>query len=349
VYRSFFGLKEKPFSIAPDQRFIYLTDKHREALAHMLYGVVENGGFVLLTGEVGTGKTLASRRLVSRLPDNVEIALCINPRLSDLELLATICDELGIAHPWPRTTLKELVDLINRYLLLAYGRGHRVLLIIDEAQNLEPSVLEQIRLLTNLETDTNKLLQIILIGQPELLQVLDRHELRQLNQRITARYRLMPLSRKETRGYIRHRLAIGGYRKKLFERGAVNEIYRASGGVPRLINSMCERCLLGAFVMEKRRVNRRIALGAIAEVIGDGRTRRRLGRRMVPWMAVTAALALAILSLHPSGIDRAFGIPLVETATRVFEPIRRTVSSLFATEASSGGTDLPVSTPLPAP
>ncbi len=342
MYRSFFGLKEKPFSIAPDQRFIYLTDKHREALAHMFYGVVENGGFVLLTGEVGTGKTLASRRLVSKLPDNVEIALCINPRLSDLELLATICDELGIAHPWPKTTLKELVDLINRYLLLAYGRGRRVLLIIDEAQNLDPTVLEQIRLLTNLETDTNKLLQIILIGQPELRQILDRHELRQLNQRITARYRLMPLSRKETRGYIRHRLNIAGYRAKLFERGAVNEIYRASGGVPRLINSICERCLLGAFAMERRRVNRRLARSAVAEVLGDGRPGRRFGRRMVPWMAVTAALAVAILSLQPMGIDGAFGISLVETAARAFEPIRETVWSVFG-----GGADAPVSTPLP--
>ena len=349
MYRSYFGLKEKPFSIAPDQRFIYLTGKHREALAHMLYGVVENGGFVLLTGEVGTGKTLASRRLVSKLPENVEIALCINPRLSDLELLATICDELGIAHPWPKTTLKELVDLINRYLLLAYGRGHRVLLIIDEAQNLDPSVLEQIRLLTNLETDTNKLLQIILIGQPELLEVLNRHGLRQLNQRITARYRLMPLSRKETRGYIRHRLTVAGYRQKLFERGAVNEIYRASGGVPRLVNSISERCLLGAFVMEKRRVNRRIARAAIAEVLGEDRAGRRLGRRMVPWMALTAALAVAVLSLQPLGIDRAFGIPLVETAVRVFEPIRVTVSSLFGGGDDSSGTDGPVSTPLPTP
>src|ERR1700732_2714380 len=211
MYLSFFGLHEKPFAITPDPRYLYLSERPPEALAHLLYGINEAGGFVQLTGEVGTGKTTIVRSLLAQTPKNAEIALILNPRMTAPEFLLTICEELGIGvQDSAPGSLKDLVDILSYYLLHAHAAGKRVVLVVDEAQNPSPDVLEQVRLLTNLETNTQKLLQIILIGQPELRELLARNELRQLAPRITGRYHLNPLSREETSAYVRHRLRVAG-------------------------------------------------------------------------------------------------------------------------------------------
>src|SRR5210317_846476 len=210
MYLEHFNLTERPFSITPDPRFLYMSARHREALAHLLYGLSEGGGFVQLTGEVGTGKTTICRCLLEQVPDNVDIALVLNPKVTSTELIATVCDELGIEYPAGDSSIKALTDELNRYLLDAHARGRRTVLILDEAQNLSADVLEQVRLLTNLETSTQKLLQIVLIGQPELRSLLAREDMRQLSQRVTARYHLDPISREEAGAYIKHRLQICG-------------------------------------------------------------------------------------------------------------------------------------------
>jgi len=243
LYCSHFRLEEAPFSIAPDPCFVYMSEAHREALGHLLYGLGEGGGFVQLTGEVGTGKTTICRTLLSQLPDDVDVALIFNPKLTALELLQTICEELQLESASDGTSTKAYVDRLYAYLLDAHARRRRTILIIDEAQGLARDVLEQIRLLTNLETNENKLLQIFLIGQPELRGMLDRDDLRQLAQRITARYHLQPLSRAETERYIRHRLSVAGCERRVFSASAVRRIYRLSAGVPRLVNSLCRSCL----------------------------------------------------------------------------------------------------------
>ena len=210
MYTKYFGLKEPGFSITPDPRFLYLSEDHREALAHLLYGAGEGGGFVLLTGEVGTGKTTICRTFLEQLPQEVDVALILNPPLTVPDLLYAICEEFGIPVSATIESPRVLVARLNRYLLEAHARNRRPVLLIDEAQNLSPDVLEQIRLLTNLETHTHKLLQIFLVGQPELRDLLDTRELRQISQRITARYHLLPLSRRETSNYVAHRLAVAG-------------------------------------------------------------------------------------------------------------------------------------------
>src|SRR5689334_21294937 len=248
MYLPFYGLADKPFSITPDPRYLFLGGRHAEALAHLVYGITDAGGFIQLTGEVGTGKTTVIRSLLARKPDNAEIALILNPHLDARQFLQAICEELRIALP-PEAigNLKALIDLLNRHLLAAHAAGRRVVVMVDEAQNLAPDVLEQVRLLTNLETETQKLLQIILIGQPELREVLDRTELRQLAQRVTGRYHLDPLSSDETSAYVRRRLRVAGATQEVFSNGALREVRRLSGGVPRLINIICDRALLGAF------------------------------------------------------------------------------------------------------
>ena len=267
MYNQYFGLTDKPFSIAPDPRYLFMSDQHREALAHLMYGVGEGGGFVLLTGEVGTGKTTVCRCLLEQLPDSTRLAFILNPKLSATELLSTACDELGIEHS-DNPTLKELNDNLNRYLLEAHARGEQTVLMIDEAQNLDSDVLEQIRLLTNLETNQQKLLQIILIGQPELKDLLAMHELRQLAQRITARFHLRPLTIEECRSYIAHRLSVSGFTEHLFEAKAVEELYRRTGGVPRLINVLCDRAMLGAYAKNKKQVDVGMIKVAAMEIMG---------------------------------------------------------------------------------
>src|SRR5215469_9067249 len=269
MYLSFFGLNEKPFAITPDPRYLYLSERHAEALAHLLYGINEAGGFVQLTGEVGTGKTTIVRSLLAQVPKNAEIALILNPRMTATEFLLTICEEIGIGVPdGSLESLKDLVDVLSHYLLRAHGAGRRVVLVVDEAQNLAPAVLEQVRLLTNLETNTQKLLQIILIGQPELRELLGRNELRQLAQRITGRYHLHPLSRDETAAYVRHRLRVAGATTDIFSGSALSEVYRLSVGVPRVINVISDRALLGAYSMDRHKVTATLVRQAASEVFG---------------------------------------------------------------------------------
>ncbi|QSA96905.1 ExeA family protein [Methylococcus sp. EFPC2] len=267
MYVQHFNLSTEPFSIAPNPRCLYLSPQHREALAHLIYGIGAGGGFVALTGEVGTGKTTLCRCLLEQLPADVDIALIFNPRLNARELLASICDELGIPHPEHRASIKLLIDRLNQHLLAAHARGRRTVVLIDEAQNLSHDVLEQIRLLTNLETNEFKLLQIILVGQPELKQLLERPNLRQLSQRITARYHLRPLSFREMRAYIDHRIAVSGGKGGLFSPLALLAIYRLSGGIPRLINLICDRALLGAYALGKKGVSWRIVRKSAREVL----------------------------------------------------------------------------------
>jgi general secretion pathway protein A len=247
MYNDYFGLKENPFSIAPDPHFLYLGARDREALAHFDYGIQVNGGFVQLTGEVGTGKTLLVRALLEKLPKEVEVALVLNPLISATEFVATICDELRIKYKKNTESIKELVDALNDHLLKVHAKGKRTVLIIDEAQNLNRDVLEQVRLLTNLETTKEKLLQIILVGQQELSQKLQSADLRQLAQRITARYFLPGLNKQETHAYISHRCDVAGAGRPLFSRAGMNSIYKYSCGNPRMINILCDRALLGAY------------------------------------------------------------------------------------------------------
>jgi general secretion pathway protein A len=290
MYVTHFGFIERPFSIAPDPRYLFMSARHREALAHLLYGVREAGGFVLLTGEVGTGKTTVCRALLAQLPADVDVALVLNPRVTSAELLAAICDELRISYPGDASP-KILVSALSAYLVDAHARGRRTVLIVDEAQNLRVETLEQIRLLTNLETTREKLLQIVLIGQSELVAMLRRPELRQLAQRITARYHLLPFEERETRLYIRHRVTVGGQSGALFESGALREIHRRSHGIPRLINTICDRALLGAFATDCRGVTPRIARKAADEVLGDGKL--RLVRRLVTGAIVATLVVTA--------------------------------------------------------
>ena len=268
MYKAFFGLNDNPFSIAPNPQYLFLSDRHREALVHLTYGLGETGGFVLLTGEVGTGKTTVSRCLLQQLPEQNDTAFILNPSLSELELLATICDELGIDYG-ENPTLKQLTDKISQYLLNNHQAGRNTVLIIDEAQHLRPEVLEQLRLLTNLETDTKKLLQVILIGQPELQQLLKRQELRQLAQRITARYHLLPLNEKELGLYVQYRLQVAGRDHALFTSKALKVLHKATGGIPRLTNLICERALMAAYAQSKVPVDHKMVRQAAAEVLGE--------------------------------------------------------------------------------
>jgi general secretion pathway protein A len=266
MYTSFFGLHEKPFSITPDPRYLFMSARHAEALAHLLYGVKESGGFIQLTGEVGTGKTTLVRSLLQQLPANTDVALILNPQLSRVEFLCAICEELRVTLPEPRSSIKALIDALNRFLLENHARGRRPILIVDEAQNLRPDVLEQVRLLTNLETTKQKLLQIILIGQPELRALLARNDMRQLAQRITGRYHLQPLSRDEAEAYIDHRVKVAGGVGRIFANGSRREIFRLGRGIPRMINVIADRSLLGAFTAESSQVTPEIVRRAAAEV-----------------------------------------------------------------------------------
>lgn len=274
MYLDHFGLLENPFSIAPDPRYLYMSDRHREALAHLLYGMASDGAFILLTGEVGTGKTTVSRCLLEQVPEDTNLALVLNPKLSAIELLQVICDELRIEYSTTEMSVKLLVDVINRYLLAAHSLKRKTVVLIEEAQNLDLDVLEQLRLLTNLETNERKLLQVILLGQPEFLEVLDRPELSQLAQRITARFHLKPLKLKEVEQYIAHRLAVAGCRRPLFAHGVIKQLFNYSGGVPRLINVICDRALLGCYVQNKQQIDKATLGNAAKEVLGEKKSKK---------------------------------------------------------------------------
>ena len=320
MYTSHFGLTEAPFSLTPNPRYLYMSERHREGLAHLLYGIQQPGGFVQLTGEVGTGKTTLCRCLLEQLPPEVDIALILNPRLSVVEFLAAACDELHVAYPAAADpSVKVLVDALHGYLLRAHAQGRRTVLIIDEAQNLDAEVLEQIRLLTNLETPAEKLLQIILIGQPELMRLLERQDLRQLAQRITARYHLLPFSARDTYAYVRHRLKVAGGNEALFTRAALWWVRWSSGGVPRVINVLCDRALLGAYAHDRRRVGAATVRRAAREVWKPVATGRRAGR-LGWWLGLSAlgcaGLGVAVLDV-PSRVPwpwKAGAPPPVEVA-----------------------------------
>ncbi|TFW29585.1 AAA family ATPase [Massilia horti] len=296
MYTNYFSLKQQPFSIAPDPRYLFMSERHREALAHLLYGIGSGGGFVLLTGEIGAGKTTVCRCFIEQVPENCRLAYIFNPRLTVEELLQTICDEFHVAAPSGTGSVKGYIDAINRYLLESHAQGSNNVLVIDEAQNLSPAVLEQLRLLTNLETSERKLLQIILIGQPELRVMLARPELEQLAQRVIARYHLGPLSEEEVGAYVAHRLAVAGVTGAGPIPAALTPlIHKLTHGVPRRINLLCDRALLGAYVENSREVTRAILRRAAGEVFaGEGAAARAAGLR---WpLVVGGVLAVAALS-----------------------------------------------------
>ena len=303
-----------------------MSPRHQEGLAHLLYGMDFGGGFVALTGEVGTGKTTLCHCLLQQLPQNIDLALILNSKLNAIELLATICDELGIIYNKNQHTLKNLIDLLNQYLLTAHANGRRTVLLIDEAQNLSMDVLEQIRLLTNLETSKTKLLRIILVGQPELKDLLKRQDLRQLNQRITARYHLLPLSLEETRAYIRHRLIVSNGHPDIFKDSAIRKIYKLSSGIPRVINILCDRALLGAYSTDTYIVTPSIVSRAAKETLGES-------SQKTPYP--TALLTLLLLgciatgfyflrawpnATHQAKINPATTYPAIPTKTNIIEP-----------------------------
>ena len=271
MYYSYFGLREAPFSRAVNPRYLYMSPSHRDALAHLLYGVGAGGGFILLTGEVGTGKTTINRCLLTQMPDTADLAIVLNPALDSRDLLATVCEELEILPEGEAPGLKTLTDALHAFLLDNHARGRKTVLMIDEAQHLSFDVLEQIRLLTNLETNEEKLLHIILLGQPELAARLAQPELRQLNQRITARFDLQPLSVAETGAYIRHRLHVAGLPagRELFSAALVRAIHRQTKGVPRLINLLCDRLLLGTYGQSADRPTSKLLRAAAKEVLGE--------------------------------------------------------------------------------
>jgi general secretion pathway protein A len=303
MYTEYFKLNEPPFSLTPDPRYLFMSERHREGLAHLFYGVQQPGGFVQLTGEIGSGKTTLSRCLVRQLPHDTDVALILNPRLTAIELLATVCDELQIPYPAETQSIKVLIDALNKHLLKSHDQHRRTVLIIDESQNLSGDVLEQIRLLTNLETSQEKLLQIILIGQPELLTVLKSAELKQIAQRITARYHLLALSRQETYAYIRHRLLVAGRKDPLFTDSAMRCIYRLSAGMPRVINILCDRSLLGAYALDKRQVTAAIVRRASRETRGAVPLPRRLRFDwLLSLVGLLALVATGAILFHSTGL-----------------------------------------------
>lgn len=292
MYNDYFGFGTAPFSIAPNPHFLYMSERHREALAHLLYGIRSDGGFILLTGEVGTGKTTVCRCLLEQIPEDVDTAFILNPKLTADELLATACDDLGVPYP-EGASIKALTDALNAFLLSSLEQGRKTVLIIDEAQNLSADVLEQLRLLTNLETNQRKLLQIILLGQPELLDMLEKKELRQLSQRITARFHLDALDSNDVASYIAHRIELAGGNPALFSGAAVKRVYQLSGGVPRLINLICDRALLGTYAESRLRVEAGVVEQAAKEIFG----RERRARPPAPVPVAAAALAfLAVVT-----------------------------------------------------
>lgn len=295
MYASYFGLQENPFNLNPDPRYFYLSPQHQEALNCLIYGINEKKGFMVITGGIGNGKTTLCRTLLSKLDESVESALIFNSSLSDLELLQTINQEFGVTMTRGRQTKKRCLDALNKFLLKNFAAGKQALLMIDEAQNLSLNVLEQIRMLSNLETDREKLLQIVLMGQPELRGLLALPSLRQLNERITVRYDLTPLNRANVQIYIEYRLTMaGGMEKVMFSRGAYNLIYRCSEGNPRRINAVCDRALLIAYTEDVSAIDRKIVKKAVKDV-GETYFFRK-GRRAVLGRFVPASLWV-ILSL----------------------------------------------------
>lgn len=294
MYLNYFGLKDNPFSIAPNPEYLFMSPRHREALAHLTFGLRESGGFVMLTGEVGTGKTTVARKLLQDLPETTQVAMILNPTLSALELLATICDELGIEYERQLSSLKYFTDLILKKLSDNHRNKKNTILIIDEAQHLMPEVLEQLRLLTNLETNREKLMKVVLIGQPELQHLLKRNELRQLAQRITARYHLLPLTAGEVKEYVAHRLQVANGDRGVFSPGAIQAAYQITGGIPRVINLLCDRALTITASKQMLSVKRHILVAAAEQILGEDVVKQRQGKQQTLLLAGLFVISVAI-------------------------------------------------------
>lgn len=361
MYANFFGLQQEPFSIAPDPRYLFMSERHREALAHLLYGLRGGGGFVLLTGEIGAGKTTVCRCFLEQIPArDCNVAYIFNPKLTVTELLRTVCEEYHIElGPGELRTVKPYVDALNTFLLAQHAAGRNTVLIIDEAQNLAPSLLEQLRLLTNLETRERKLLQIILIGQPELRTMLAAPELEQLAQRVIARFHLQALSEAETAQYVRHRLGVAGFGGALalpFDRAALRQIHRLSRGVPRRINLLCDRALLGAYAQGRQRIDRKTLDKAAAEVFDDAASRPNsgfggFGRRRA-WMlgaggALTAAAVFA-LATRALGPEAERPVAVAAAAASAAASAASSTASVAAASAASAAASAPAPRPDPA-
>lgn len=308
MYKTFFGFHERPFKLVPDPTFFFLGSSHEEALAHLAFAIRQGEGFILIIGEVGTGKTTLCRKFLENLEETVETAYIFNPNLEPLDLLKNINDELGI--PSNEDQPRVLINRLNAYLLKKKRQGHRVILLIDEAQSLSFDVLEQLRLLSNLETTRSKLIQIILVGQPELNNLLGSYKLRQLGQRVSIACRLAPLSRAEMQAYIDYRTSIAsGKAATFFTPGALRVIYEFSRGFPRLVNIVCDRALLGAFTRNKKRVTRKIARMAADELRGPNDRRSLKDRFRFRWLWAVLFIAclfavigfLTIPKLHATG------------------------------------------------
>ena len=373
MYAPFFGLTQAPFSIAPDPHMLFMSERHREALAHLLYGVGgrggasggtsggAGGGFVLLTGEIGAGKTTVCRCFLEQTPASCNVAYIFNPKLTVIELLQSICEEFRIAPPKYRLlpTVKDYVDPLNAFLLQAHGAGKNNVLIIDEAQNLSPAVLEQLRLLTNLETSERKLLQIVLIGQPELRVMLQRPELEQLAQRVIARYHLQALTESETTQYIAHRLEVSGLKGALpFDRPALKRIHHFARGVPRRINLLCDRALLGAFASGQATVSKRIVDKAAGEVFDQPAAKSsspklwRYGYGLAALGLVAGASVVGVARFSPlttKASDRAsVAVHAPDAMAPASSPLPATPAS-SETPTTASAADASVAAPTPAP
>jgi len=364
MYAPFFGLQHPPFSIAPDPRYLFMSERHREALAHLLYGLDAGGGFVLLTGEVGTGKTTVCRCFLEQIPEHCNVAYIFNPKVTVGELLRSICDEFGVPHA-PAVpgveTVKDCIDPLNAALLAAHASGRNNVLIIDEAQNLSADVLEQLRLLTNLETSERKLLQIILIGQPELRTLVAQPSMEQLAQRVIARFHLDALTLQETQQYISHRLAVAGLQGPLpFSARAMRRVHALSHGVPRRINLLCDRALLGAYAAGAREVSVPVVNRAAREVFDAPAAQavtRAAGSALPGWAmaglggvagaAIVAAAGWALGGWAPGvggRVAQAVNAPAVVSPTASASP-----ASSAAAVAAPAATSASKATTVPAP
>ncbi|MDG0968861.1 MAG: AAA family ATPase [Porticoccaceae bacterium] len=296
IHLQYFGLKKEPFSIVPDPSFLYPSHQHRQAVAHLKYGLDREGGFVLLSGEVGTGKTTLTRTMLQSIPAHIRVAYVLNSKLNETDLLASICDELSITLPTAKhlSFSKICIDGLNQDLLESHGKGQKTLIVVEEAQNLSDELLETLRLLSNLETNTHKLLHILLVGQPELVEILSKPSLRQLNQRVVSRFHLLPLDKTEVANYINHRLHQAGAARPIFEPGAINTVFNLTKGVPRLINLVCHQAMLGAYAYNSSTISVDLVKGAASEIFGQT-------RGFVPKKPVMAMLSLAFLILVSLG------------------------------------------------
>ena len=343
MYEAYYGFTEKPFNLTPDPKYLYQSRRHTEAAAHLEYGRRERGGFIVITGEVGTGKTTLARYFLGRLPEGTATAVVLYPALTAAELLQTILDDLHA--PREGTSLKELVDALHRFLLKTRALGKDVVLLIDEAQDLSPEVLEQVRLISNLETDTDKLIQIVLIGQSELAEMLGRRDLRQLSQRVTARYHLAPLSRQETDDYVRHRLAVaGGAGKVTFSPRALAAVHGLSGGIPRLINLICDRALLAGYVRGTRVIE--------AEMIRQAATETAVSGRRVFDLRHYAALVVGLLVIaglvYALAFPRPLSAPGPDASLSLAQPAL-TATLPAATTPATAPSPSPIPLPSPTP